>query len=155
MSIFKRFMPKGLFGRTLLIIVLPVGLMQVAVDGRENDEWGTVVGLRNSHDKRFPAGLAMGAAPFVCDNLAFNGQVVLARKHTTNIMRDLPGVTARAVGKLRDFSGQAERRANSYKVREMGNREAHDLIIRALDAQAINFGFEVNKRINVRNVARF
>jgi len=113
------------------------GLMQVAVDGRENGEWGTVVGLRNSHDKRFPAGLAMGAAPFVCDNLAFNGQVVLARKHTTNIMRDLPGVTARAMGKLRDFSGEAERRAASYKDREMGNREAHDLIIRALDARAI------------------
>ena len=28
MSVFKRFLPKGLFARTLLIIVLPVGLMQ-------------------------------------------------------------------------------------------------------------------------------
>ncbi|MEZ5303039.1 MAG: DUF932 domain-containing protein [Verrucomicrobiales bacterium] len=113
------------------------GLMQVAIDGREGDEWGTIVGLRNSHDKRFPAGLAMGACLFVCDNMAFNGQVVLARKHTTNIMRDLPGVTARAVGKLREFSGVTARRAAAYKDRELGNREAHDLVIRALDARAI------------------
>jgi hypothetical protein len=113
------------------------GLMQVAIDGRDHDDWGTVVGLRNSHDKRFPAALAMGNALFVCDNLAFSGDVVLARRHTTNILRDLPQVTARAVGQLGDFAGLAERRAANYRNREMGNIEAHDLIVRALDAGAI------------------
>jgi len=49
------------------------GLMQVAIDGRDSDEWGTVVGLRNSHDKRFPAALAVGSSVFVCDNTAFAG----------------------------------------------------------------------------------
>jgi len=42
-SIIKRFMPKGLFGRTLLIIVLPVALMQVAVAWSFFEEhWETV-----------------------------------------------------------------------------------------------------------------
>jgi hypothetical protein len=113
------------------------GLMQVAIDGHENDDWGTVVGLRNSHDKRFPAALALGSSVFVCDNTAFTGEVVLARRHTTHIRRDLPEVTARAVGRLTDFAGQTERRADSYRKREVGNAEAHDLIVRALDAQAI------------------
>ena len=44
------------------------GLMQVAIDGHQNDDWGTIVGLRNSHDKRFPAALALGSSVFVCDN---------------------------------------------------------------------------------------
>ncbi|WP_297736995.1 ATP-binding protein [uncultured Maricaulis sp.] len=43
MSLIKRFMPKGLFGRTLLIIVLPVALMQVAVAWSFFEEhWETV-----------------------------------------------------------------------------------------------------------------
>lgn len=113
------------------------GLMQVAIDGHENDEWGTVVGLRNSHDKRFPAALAMGSSVFVCDNTAFTGQVVLARRHTTHIRRDLPEVTARAVGQLAEFAGQTERRAEAYRNHGVANTEAHDLIVRALDAQAI------------------
>ena len=113
------------------------GLMQVAIDGHENEEWGTVVGLRNSHDKRFPAALAMGSSVFVCDNCSFAGEVVLARRHTTHIRRDLPEVTARAVGRLADFAGQTERRANLYRNREIVNAEAHDLIVRSLDAQAI------------------
>ncbi len=113
------------------------GLMQVAIDGQEGDQWGTIVGLRNSHDKRFPAALAMGSSVFVCDNTSFSGEVVLARRHTTNILRDLPEVTTRAIGKLSDFVGMTERRASLYQKREMGNAEAHDLIVRALDARAI------------------
>ena len=112
------------------------GLIQV-LDDHASEEWGTIVGLRNSHDKRFPAALAMGSALFVCDNLAFQGQVVLSRKHTTHIMRDLPQVTNRAVGRLASFVGTTEQRATSYKDREMGNLEAHDLVIRSLDAGAI------------------
>ena len=112
------------------------GLMQVS-DDQASEEWGTIVGIRNSHDKRFPAALAMGSALFVCDNLSFQGQVVLSRKHTTNIMRDLPQVTNRAIGRLASFAGTTEQRANTYKEREMGNREAHDLVIRSLDAGAI------------------
>ena len=49
-----------------------------------------VIGMRNSNDMKFPAGLVLGIAPFVCDNLAFTGEVTVARKHTTNIKRDLP-----------------------------------------------------------------
>ncbi len=43
MSLLRRFTPKGLFARTLLIIVLPVGLMQVAVAWSFFEEhWETV-----------------------------------------------------------------------------------------------------------------
>ena len=44
------------------------GLLEV-VNGRPGGDFGLVVGLRNSHDKSFPAGLAVGARVLVCDNL--------------------------------------------------------------------------------------
>ncbi len=113
------------------------GLMQVVTDGEGNEEWGTIVGLRNSHDKRFPAAIALGSAPFICDNLAFTGQVTLSRNHTTNIVRDMPQVTNRAVAKLAAFAGSTEHRANAYKVRKVDDAEAHDLVVRALDVGAI------------------
>jgi hypothetical protein len=44
------------------------GLLQVA-NGTNPDDFGLVVGVRNSHDRSFPASLVLGAACFVCDNL--------------------------------------------------------------------------------------
>ena len=53
-------------------------------------DYNTVIGLRNSHDKVISAGVACGSGVFVCDNLCFSGEVKLARKHTANILTDLP-----------------------------------------------------------------
>src|SRR4051812_42585964 len=52
------------------------GLLQVA-NGSPDGDFGLVVGVRNSHDQRFPAGLVLGAAVMVCDNLSFSGLVKL------------------------------------------------------------------------------
>ena len=41
------------------------GLLQVA-NGHDDSDFGLVVGVRNSHDKRFPAALVVGASVFVC-----------------------------------------------------------------------------------------
>src|SRR5271167_4552777 len=65
------------------------GLLQVA-NGTNPDDFGLVVGVRNSHDQSYPAGLVLGASVFVCDNLSFSGEVRLARKHTAHIERDMP-----------------------------------------------------------------
>ena len=43
------------------------GLMQVAYGA--NMEAGVIVGVRNAHDKSFPASLVLGQQVFVCDNL--------------------------------------------------------------------------------------
>ena len=44
------------------------GLMEI--HGRQTGgDYCWVLGLRNSHDKTFPAGIAAGASVFVCDNL--------------------------------------------------------------------------------------
>ena len=61
------------------------GLFAVDHPNREASDRGCVVGIRNSHDKTFPAGLCAGDAPFVCDNLIFTNTIKLARRHTRNI----------------------------------------------------------------------
>ena len=58
------------------------------------------VGLRNSHDKRFPIGVAFGSRVFVCDNLAFIADHVIKRKHTPNAKRDLPGLVGEIIEPL-------------------------------------------------------
>lgn len=50
------------------------------------------LGLRNSHDKSTPIGIAFGSSVFVCSNLAFIGDHVIRRRHTANAKRELPGL---------------------------------------------------------------
>ena len=57
-------------------------------------DWTDTLGLRNSHDRKFPIGIAFGARVFVCSNLSFSGDHVIKRKHTANSKRDLPGLVA-------------------------------------------------------------
>jgi hypothetical protein len=112
------------------------GLMEVA-NGRAHDDYALVIGLRNSHDKSFPASLAMGSSIFVCDNLSFSGEVTIARRHTRFIERDLPRVVHTAVGRLTDMRGQQDQRISKYKETALSDPRAHDLVIRAVDANVL------------------
>ena len=63
-------------------------------------DYTDMVGLRNSHKKQFPIGIAIGSRVFVCDNLAFNADHVIKRKHTANAKRDLPELVAEVIEPL-------------------------------------------------------
>lgn len=56
------------------------------------------VGVRNSTDKTFSAGVSIGSHVFVCDNMAFVGDRVIRRRHTTNIEEDLASKIDEAFG---------------------------------------------------------
>src|SRR5262249_19683593 len=109
------------------------GLLQVST-GLDPSDFGLVVGIRNSPDRSFPAALALGGVVFVCSNLSFSGQVVLARKHTAHIERDLPQLVARSVGLLGGLREAQERRFLTYRSHELTDAQVHDALIRALDA---------------------
>lgn len=100
-------------------------------------DYGYVIGVRNSHDKRFPAGLAVGSSVFVCDNLSFYGEISVARKHTVFIERDLPALTARAIGDLSAKWIDQGKRFEAYKQHTLRHAKAHDLLIKALDCRAV------------------
>lgn len=104
---------------------------------RESTETKWIVGLRNSHDKTYPAGLVAGTRVCVCDNLSFCGEVRIARKHTRYAYRDMRHLTARAVGQLGEKFQRQDYRIAAYKKEFMPDRSAHDLVIRAVDCRAI------------------
>ena len=45
------------------------GVMSVSLPNRGQADFGWIVGIRNSHDMTYPAGLVAGTKVFVCDNL--------------------------------------------------------------------------------------
>lgn len=114
------------------------GMFQVVSEDEDNSDFSMVFGLRNSHDKSFPAGLCLGSGVFVCDNLAFSAEVVLGRRHTKNIMRDLPLLVDSAVGKLVEARTTQANRLELYKNTELGDDQAAKLLLDAMDAKAIN-----------------
>jgi len=101
-------------------------------------DFSLTVGLRNSLDKRFPAGVAFGAHVFVCANLCFGGEQVIGRKHTVNIMRDLPNLIYAAVGGLKSMQHNQERRFQFYQDAKLGDTMADHLVVEMLRRGVIN-----------------
>jgi hypothetical protein len=115
------------------------GMFQVGTDGATTDgnDFAMVFGLRNSHDKSFPAGLCLGSGVFVCDNLAFSAEIVVGRRHTTHIMRDLPLLLSNAVGRLVEARTTQEDRLAAYKETEITDNQADHLVCEAYRKGAI------------------
>ena len=79
-------------------------------------DYTDMVSLRNSHKKQFPIGIAIGSWVFVCDNLAFNADHVIKRKHTANAKRDLPGLVAAVIEPLGEARKAQELTFERYKA---------------------------------------
>jgi hypothetical protein len=72
------------------------GLLEMA----GNDTFALQIGIRGSFDQSIAAGLAVGSRVFVCDNLAFSGDIEIKTKQTTRIEARMPGLIAQAVDRL-------------------------------------------------------
>lgn len=101
------------------------------------DDRTTTIGLRNSHNQQFPAGIAVGSMVLVCDNLSFSGEINLKRKHTTHVLRDLPLVIQSAIGKLGAYEIAQDQRIANYKTAELPIKDVDHAIMSALRAQVI------------------
>lgn len=103
-----------------------------------HSDYGLTLGIRNDHYRKYPAGLVVGSHVFVCDNLAFSGEVKVGRRHTKNILRDLPLLTDAAFGKLVTARIHQEKRIETYKQTELVNSQAHDIIAEMFFGGALN-----------------
>jgi len=98
----------------------------------------TTIGIRNSHDKTFPVGLALGSRVFVCDNLAFSSEVTISTKHTRYVLDRLPRLIGEGVARLVERRVHQERRLEVYKETPVqGLAHLHDLVLRCYRAKAI------------------
>lgn len=113
------------------------GLLEVRDRNTPANDYAWVLGIRNSHDKTFPAGLVAGASVFVCDNLSFSGEVRVTRKHTRHIRRDLTALVQCAVGKLMGTWHHQAARISAYKRHRIGDAAVHDLLVRSVDVGVV------------------
>jgi len=113
------------------------GMFEVV--GREShSDYSTVIGLRNSHAKEFAAMIAVGSGVFVCDNLAFSGEVVVGHKHTTNVLEFLPLRIAAAMDQVIRLDDHQAIRYEAYKERDFTNQEAEYTMIELFRNGALN-----------------
>jgi hypothetical protein len=118
------------------------GMLQVANVNAVDGEYALVCGLRNSQDKRFPAGIVAGASVFVCDNLSFSGEVDEFRKHTVNIMRDLPFKITKALADLNGLWSKQRDRFEAYHGCDIRKaKDLHDLLVRAWSMNAMPISY--------------
>lgn len=101
-------------------------------------DYTDTVGLRNSHDKKFPIGISFGSKVFVCDNLAFNGDHVIRRKHTKNAKFALPSLVAEVVEPLRGQRQQQARLFDAYKHTRLTAEQVDHIIMEMYRQGIIN-----------------
>ena len=120
------------------------GLMEIAPAiegeflGKDDKEFGLMVGLRGSYNQSLARGLAIGSRVFVCDNLAFSGEVSFKTRQTTNINARLPGMIHNAVDQLLDLSVLQEKRFDAYKDREFKPRWGDAAMIECVRRGIVN-----------------
>ncbi|WP_197696966.1 DUF932 domain-containing protein [Bradyrhizobium sp. ORS 285] len=84
-------------------------------------DYSDTLGLRNSHDKSFPIGVAHGSRVFVCDNLAFVGDTVIKRKHTSKAKKELPGLITEIIQPLQEQRIAQNQKLLAYKETELAD----------------------------------
>lgn len=95
---------------------------------------GLSVGWRNSSNKQLPAAVVVGSRVFVCDNLCFSGTLTLKRRHTKNIMDDLPDMIAAAFGRVEELANRQYAIYERLRDIEVSEDVAAAVIVRACQA---------------------
>jgi hypothetical protein len=95
------------------------------------------VGIRNSTDKSLPLGFVAGSRVFVCDNLAFNADLIVRRKHTINGATRFSEAIQRAVQSLATFQQVETARIGRLQQVELAADTADALILWAFERKLV------------------
>lgn len=111
------------------------GTLDLKMKHKEKD-FTSALGLRSSNNKLIAIQMAVGARVFVCDNLAFSGDLIaLNRKHTVGLPleKEVDRAIVAFAEKFEEFSEQIK----NFKKTE----------IKMIDAKEIIFDLFIEKRI--------
>ncbi len=104
-------------------------------NGHGAGDCALAIGLRSSYDRTLAVGVTAGGVRcFVCDNLAFFGEVTAQRKHTAHVFRDLPDLIYRMLGQVSSMRERMDGEIAAMKVRELPPAHAHHLMVEAVKA---------------------
>jgi len=91
------------------------------------EEGGAAIGIRTANDKSLALQLAIGYRIFICDNMAFHGDLIaLKRKHTANL--DLHKEFAEGIGRYVRGYHKLQENINWWKERTVSKERGKQLI---------------------------
>jgi hypothetical protein len=106
-------------------------------NGHNAGDYALAIGLRNSYDRSLSVGLVAGTRVFCCDNLAFSGEVLMRRKHTANVFRDLPDLIYRMLSQVQVMKARTDEEIAGMKVLPVSEERAHHLMVRAIRSNTL------------------
>jgi len=109
------------------------GVLRFSPDGHA--DFSRALGVRNSHDKSLAVGLTAGLSVMVCSNLAFGGEEVVHRRHTSGI--ELDSLMAGVFDRMEASFVRLERNAYGLKFRAISIDDARRMIVVAAEMKAI------------------
>jgi hypothetical protein len=101
-------------------------------------DYGLTVGLRGSWDQSIARGLAVGSRVFVCDNLAFSGEITILTRQTTFIGNRLPGMLRDAVARIPAMAEHQHARFDAYRNTALTPRQGDAMVIELLRKGVVN-----------------
>jgi hypothetical protein len=103
-------------------------------------EFSAAMGIRTANDRSMALEIAVGVKVFVCDNLAFSGDLIaLRRKHTAKF--DLNADISRAVDRYQTHLLVFNRQLAELGSRALANQEAKGVIFEAFRQEILPLRF--------------
>jgi len=106
-------------------------------NGKPARDYALAIGARSSYDKSLAVSLTAGVRVWICDNLAFSGEVTMHRKHTAHVFRDLPDLIYRMLSQVSSMRERIDGEIAAMKVRELPPAHAHHLMVEAVKANVL------------------
>ena len=106
-------------------------------NGVPNHQYALAIGIRSSYDRSLAVELVAGSKVFVCDNLAFNGEAGVSRKHTLNVFRDLPDLIYQMLNRVDVMKHRQEDEFDRLQRTQLDDRSAAHLMIEAVRGNAM------------------
>lgn len=106
------------------------GLLCVTIPGFNGDgSYSLMVGLRGSYDQTLTRALAVGSKVFVCDNLAFSGEINISTRQTLNIAQRIPALLGDAIARIPALAEHQQSRFDAYRNYELKPRWGDALLV--------------------------
>lgn len=106
------------------------GIMSIRIQGVGQDgSYGLMVGLRGSYDQTLTRALAVGSRVFVCDNLAFSGEIEIKTRQTLNIAKRIPTLLGDAIARIPDLAVSQQQRFDAYRNYQLKPRWGDALLV--------------------------
>lgn len=96
------------------------------------------VGVRSSHDKSLSASICAGSRVMVCSNLSFSAEWIASRKHTGNILTELPLIIDTIVKQFPEARDTQEQLFDTLRDTTITEKQALWMVYQGAKNKAIN-----------------